>query len=43
MNATGKKMRQQKGLNRLEIHRANHAHKSPEKIRRMNWKRAKLV
>jgi hypothetical protein len=42
MNSTGKQMRRQKGLNRHEIHRANHAHKSPAKIRRMNWKRIKF-
>jgi hypothetical protein len=43
MNSTGKRMRAQKGMNRHELHKANHAHKSPEKIRRMGWERIKLV
>jgi len=42
MNSTGKAMRRSKGLNRHEIHRANHAHKSPAKIRRANWTRTKF-
>lgn len=35
-------MRRQKGLNRHKIHRVNHAHKSPSKIRRMQWARTKV-
>jgi hypothetical protein len=31
MNATGKRMRWQKGLNRHELHKAQHAHKRPGK------------
>ena len=43
MNATGKRMRKKSGQNRLEIHHANHAHKSKAKISRMGWTRHKLV
>jgi len=42
MIATGKQMRKKKGLNRHTIHRANHAHKSPAKIRKMGWSRTKV-
>lgn len=43
MISTGKKMRRESGQNRHQIHHANHAHKSPVKIRRMGWTRHKLV
>jgi hypothetical protein len=43
MNSTGKKMRISRGQNRYEIHHANHSHKTPAKIKRMGWKRIKLV
>ena len=43
MNATGKQARKQKGMNRHEIHKANHAHKSAAKIRTMGWSRVKTV
>lgn len=39
--ATGKKMRRESGLNRYELRKSQHAVKSPEKIRRMGWKREK--
>ena len=41
MNSTGKRARAAKGLNRHELHKANHAHKSPAKIARAGWKREK--
>lgn len=41
MNATGKRMRKAKGLNRHELHKANHTVKSPMKIIRSNWTREK--
>jgi len=41
MNATGKHRRKSTGLNRYAIHKANHAIKSPAKIRRMGWLREK--
>ncbi len=36
-------MRRERGQNRHEIHHANHAHKSLEKIRKMGWTRKKVV
>lgn len=39
MNSTGKKMRKQKGLNRYELHKASHAHKSTAKRRKMGWQK----
>jgi hypothetical protein len=39
--ATGKKARRANGLNRHQLHRANHAHKSPAKVSRAGWLRTR--
>lgn len=39
MNTNGKRARQMTGRNRHEIKFANHAHKSPAKIKRARWTR----
>lgn len=40
MNATGKKLRKETGLNRHELHFASHARKTPEKRKAMGWGKA---
>lgn len=37
MNATGKKMRKSKGMNRFQLHFSSHTNKSDAKRQRSGW------
>lgn len=41
MTSTGKKSRKATGLNRAQLHKSRHAHKSARKVRAMGWTRSR--